>query len=87
MKAYRRSKCMAPPILNVSSRWKCVANVTPWPLYPSEKDPGTRWIGEWVGLMAGLDVLETRNVKSLSKRCTLDNAHHYRMFIVGSVVQ
>jgi hypothetical protein len=87
MKAYRRSKGMAPLILNVSSRWKCVVNVTSWPLSPSEKDPGTRWIGEWVGLMAGLDVSETRNVKSLSKRYTLDNAHHYWIFVVGSVVQ
>jgi hypothetical protein len=24
-------------------------------LYPRGKDPGTRWIGGWVGLRAGLD--------------------------------
>jgi len=36
-----------------------------------------------MGPIAGLDVLETRSVKSVSKRCTLYNAHHHGMCVVG----
>jgi len=86
MKACKRNRGITPLILNNSTKLKCVVNVTLRPLYSSEKEPGTNWKGRWVGLIAGLDVLETRNVKSLWKRCTLYNAHHHGMFVVGSVV-
>jgi len=33
-----------------------VVSVTPLPRFnPGEKTPGTRWIGGWVGVRAGLD--------------------------------
>jgi hypothetical protein len=32
---------------------------------PGERAPGTRWIGDWVGLRAGLDDLEERKFLTL----------------------
>jgi hypothetical protein len=32
----------------------------PVALYLREKDPGTHWIGSWVGLRAGLDIVARR---------------------------
>jgi hypothetical protein len=34
MKAYRARRGIAPLILNLGTRWKIVANLTPRPLYP-----------------------------------------------------
>jgi hypothetical protein len=31
-----------------------------------ERDPGTHWIGGWVGLSAGMDVVEKRTILLLS---------------------
>ena len=39
---------------NLVARWGWVVNATPWQLYPGER-PGTRFIGDWVGPMEGLD--------------------------------
>jgi hypothetical protein len=36
----------------------------PAALYLQEKDPGTRWIGGWVGPRAGLDTEATRKILS-----------------------
>jgi hypothetical protein len=33
-----------------------------WQLYPKERAPGTHWIGEWVGLKAGLDAVVKRKI-------------------------
>jgi hypothetical protein len=30
------------------------------PFHPWEKDPGTHWIGDWVGLRTGLDIVEKK---------------------------
>jgi hypothetical protein len=32
---------------------------TPATLYPWDRTPGTHWIGDWVGLRAGLDTEAT----------------------------
>jgi hypothetical protein len=37
MKAYQRSRGIAPLILNLSSRWKIVVDFTPWQFYPKER--------------------------------------------------
>jgi len=37
MKTYRSSSSIAPLTLNLSSRWRCVVNITLWPLYPWER--------------------------------------------------
>jgi hypothetical protein len=39
---------------NLGTRWGCVVNATPRPLYPWER-PSTYCIGGWVGPRAGLD--------------------------------
>jgi hypothetical protein len=31
---------------------------------PRERDPGTHWIGDWVGTRDGLDVVVKRNIPS-----------------------
>jgi hypothetical protein len=41
-------------------------------LYSRRKDPGTQWIGDWVGLIAGLDT-EARGILCL---CRESNPGH-----------
>jgi hypothetical protein len=49
---YTYTVCLVDP----GTRWACVVNFTPWPLYPRERTQGT---GSWVGPRASLDILET----------------------------
>jgi hypothetical protein len=49
VKVYRGNRDMAPLILYVGTRWTSVFQITPRPPYPRGKDPGTHWIGGWVG--------------------------------------
>jgi hypothetical protein len=42
-----------------------VVSLTPRPLYPEEKAPGTHWIGGWVDPGAGLDDFEERKFLTL----------------------
>jgi hypothetical protein len=37
-----------------------VVSLTPRPLYPRGKNPGTHWIGGWVGPRVGLDDMQKR---------------------------
>jgi hypothetical protein len=37
--AYKGSRGIAPPVLNLGTRWTCVINFTPRPYYPREKIP------------------------------------------------
>ena len=37
MKAYRGSRRIAPLILNLNTRWKCVVNITTRSFYPGEE--------------------------------------------------
>ena len=37
------------------TRWELVVNATSRPLYPQERDPGTHYIGGWVGPRSVLD--------------------------------
>ena len=39
MKAYSANRGTAPLTLNFGTRWKCLVNFTPWPLYPRESAP------------------------------------------------
>jgi len=62
MKAYCVSGGIAPRILNLGTRWKCVVSFMPLPLYPREGAPGTHWIGVWVGPRVGLDMVVKRTI-------------------------
>jgi hypothetical protein len=62
VKAYRGSGGVAPPILNLGTRWRWVVNSTPRPLCLRERTPGTHWLGYWVGPGAGLGVFEKRKI-------------------------
>jgi hypothetical protein len=44
MKAFTRSGGIAPPILNLGTRWSPVINFMPRPLHPRERTPGTHWM-------------------------------------------
>jgi hypothetical protein len=39
MTAQRGSRGLALLLLNLGARWRWVANTTPWPLYPWEREP------------------------------------------------
>jgi hypothetical protein len=39
MKAYNGGRNVAPFILNLGTWWQWVVNITPWPLYPRERNP------------------------------------------------
>jgi hypothetical protein len=52
METYTVISCIAPPILNLTTRWRSVVNFTPRPLYPWKRSPPT------IEKEAGLDVLE-----------------------------
>jgi len=57
VKVYRGNRDIAPLILNVDARWTSMVKITPRPPYPLAKEPGTHWIGRWVGTRAGVSVL------------------------------
>jgi hypothetical protein len=59
-KAHCGSRGMVPLILNLSTRGMQPINLIFWLLYPWGKNPGTSWIGGWVGLGASPDELEKR---------------------------
>jgi hypothetical protein len=51
-------------ILDLGARWGEWSASRPGRIYPREKNPGTHWIGDWVGFRAGLDIttmVTTRN--------------------------
>jgi hypothetical protein len=41
--------------------------VTPLPLYPGERAPGTHWIGGWMDPRAGVDDVEKRKFLALPR--------------------
>jgi len=49
MKAYWGSVGITPRILDLDTRWKCMVSFTRGRFTPTERNPGTRWIGDWVG--------------------------------------
>jgi hypothetical protein len=49
------SGCIDPHFLDLGTSWRWVVNLTPLPLYPGERAPGTHWIGGWMDLRADLD--------------------------------
>jgi hypothetical protein len=67
MKTYWGSGGIAPRILDLSTRWRWVVSFTPRPLYPRGREPGTHWIGGWVGPRAVLDAAVKRKIPSATK--------------------
>jgi hypothetical protein len=55
---------------------------TPRPLYPGERNPGTHWIGSWVGPSADLDDVEKRKLFTLPG---LEFRSLYRLHYPGSL--
>jgi len=51
MKAYRKGRGLAPPILNLNIRWRWLVSFTSWPLYSQVKDSRAYWWG-WLGSSA-----------------------------------
>jgi hypothetical protein len=50
-------------ILDLGTRWMCVASFKPLPLYPrGYRPPGTHWTGSWVGPRAGLNAVGKRKI-------------------------
>jgi hypothetical protein len=68
MKAYRRSRGMAPFILHLGARWRRVVNFTPKATLPPSLNPDTDWTGGWVDLRTALDVSALRNGVNVSQR-------------------
>jgi hypothetical protein len=64
MKSYWGSGCKAPPILNLSSRWRRVFNFTPRSLNPREKSHRFSWLGGWMGPRSGLDTVANRKISN-----------------------
>jgi hypothetical protein len=62
MKTYWGSGGIAPRILDVGTRWRCVVSFTPRPLYPMERALGAHWIGGWVDPRAVLDTVVKRKI-------------------------
>jgi hypothetical protein len=52
------------PRINLCTRGRWVVSFTPRPLYPRERDPGTHWIGGWVGPTAVLDAVVKGKIPS-----------------------
>jgi len=75
MKAYWGSKVIAPRILDLGSRWRRVVSFTSGRLTPSERTPGTHWIGGWVGPRAGLDTVSKRNISASAANRTPMSIH------------
>jgi hypothetical protein len=59
-------------ILDLGTRWRWVVSFTPLLLYPLGKDPGTHWIGGWLGPGAGMDFMKKRK----SYPCRESNTGH-----------
>jgi hypothetical protein len=59
MKTCWKNWSIAPHILNLGNRRRWVVSFMPRPFYPQGKErappPRTHWLGDWVGLRAGLD--------------------------------
>jgi hypothetical protein len=45
-------------IFDLATRWRLMVRFKPVAVYRKERDPGTHWIGGWVGPRAGLDAVE-----------------------------
>jgi len=56
------SEVVAPLVPNLSAGWRWGLNLTPRPLYPWGKSPGTYWMGGCVAPIASLDVVAKRKI-------------------------
>jgi hypothetical protein len=77
-------------ILNLGTRWRRIVSVTPRPLYPGERNPGTHWIGGWVGSKVGLDAVEKRKISYPCRESNPGRPSHgssvYRLSCPGSIL-
>jgi hypothetical protein len=80
MKKYWGSGGIAPRI-DLGTRRRRVVIFTPRPLYSEGKNPGTHWIGSWVGPRAVLDAVVKKKIPILRQESNT------RTPIVQSVVQ
>jgi hypothetical protein len=69
MKRYRG---IAPRILHLGTRRRCVIIFTPGHFTPRGKSPGTHWIG-WVGPTAGMDTMVKRKIPSPCRESNYDH--------------
>jgi hypothetical protein len=63
MKTYWGSGGIAPRILDLGTRWRCVVSFT-----PRERASSTHWIGGLVGSRAVLDAVVKRKIHSPSRK-------------------
>jgi hypothetical protein len=80
---------------DLGTRWRRVVSLTPRPLYPQGKSPGTLWIGGRVGPRAVLDAVVERKIPSphresnprtpivqpVAQRCTAKLCISYKVLI------
>jgi hypothetical protein len=52
---------------NLGMRWRLVVSFPPQLLCPWGKNPGSHWIGDWVGSRASLDVVADRKILPCQK--------------------
>ena len=75
MKVYRRSRSVAPLILQLSARWKWVTTQRHSRLLHG-RYPSTHWIGGCVGPRASLDILKNRQIsQSKLYKCVNESFH------------
>jgi hypothetical protein len=53
---------MDPHFLDLGTKWRSVVSFMHRPLYSPGNDPGTHWIGGWMGPRAGLNAMEKRKI-------------------------
>ena len=85
MKACRRNR--GPLILNLSTRWKWVVDISALADVPTEKKTGTRWISGWVGPRAsvcgfGKRLLPVPGFESRTV-CLINELSKYALFSVS----
>ena len=73
MNAHRERRGAAPLIHNLGSRWRWAVNFAPRSLCPRERNPGTHWIGGWVGPRAGMDGFGEEKIS-----CSCRDSNHER---------
>jgi hypothetical protein len=62
MKQYTGEWKYSSNIIHLSTRWKRVVRFTLRSPYSWGKHPGIHWEGDWVGLRAGLDIMEKKKI-------------------------
>jgi hypothetical protein len=61
-------------IFNLGAGWRLVVSFISLPLCPRGNIPGTHCIGGCVGIRAGLNVMEKRNISGLYRESNLNSS-------------